>query len=169
MKKRVSIILSVILLAVLLAGCTPDSGAGGKTIEGTVEEILERIYDGLGEDVQLPFVMNAPLSEDMGVENDGIRITYYLGVTGIPFAEGVASEAAIGGAYSICLLRMEKGADIEKAKKDIKDNVDPRKWICYMADVVIVDNIGDLVILIMTNDETAPGLGQAIYDSFKAL
>jgi hypothetical protein len=134
-----------------------------------VDEVLQRIYDGLDKTIQLPFLMSIPLSEDMGLENDGIKISYYIGTTGIPFTEGVASEAAIGGAYSVCLLRMKNNANIEKAKKDIKDSVNPSKWICYTTDVVIVDNIGDLVILIMTNDETAPGVGQARHDSFKKL
>jgi hypothetical protein len=169
MKKLFTIILSAVLLAALFAGCAKKPADSGKNIEGSVDEILQRIYDGLDESIRLPHLMSIPLSEDMGTENDGIKIGYYIGSTGIPFTEGVASEAAIGGAYSVCLLRMTGNADIEKAKKDIKDNVDPSKWICYTADIVIVDNIGDLVILIMTNNETMPGVGQAIHDNFKEL
>lgn len=172
MKKFFMKVISVILFILLLAGCGSSAGGGsggGANVEGGVEELLQRIYDGLGADIQLPFLMNIPLSEDMGVDVDGIRISYYLGTTGIPFSEGVASEAAIGGAYSVCLLRMNAGADIEKAKKDIADNVDSAKWICYIADKVIVDNRGDLVILIMTNDETSPGVADAIHESFLKL
>jgi len=169
MKKIAVIILAAILLASFCVGCATKPADGGNHIEGALEEILERIYAGLDESYKLPFLMSTLLSEDMGVENDGIKISYYIGVKGIPFTEGVASEAAIGGAYSVCLLRMEKGADIEKVKSDIGDNVDPNKWICYRADSVIVDNTGDLVILIMTSDETSPGLGQAIHDSFNKL
>jgi len=169
MKRLCAACLGLVLLLLLFSGCSSSSKGTDKNIEGSVEDILQRIYDGLDESIQLPFLMNVPLSDDMGVANDGIRIDYYIGVSGVQFTEGVASEAAIGGAYSVCLLRMEKNADIEKAKKDIEDNVDPNKWICYLADTVIVDNVGDLLILIMTNDETVPGLGQAIHDSFLRL
>ena len=169
MKKWLSVILGIMLFAFSLVGCSTNSSGNGKNIEGTVEEILQQIYEGLEDSSQLPFLTNIPLFEDIGEGNDGRKISYYIGAKGIPFIEGIASEAAIGGAYSVCLLRMENNADIEKAKKDIKDNVDPNKWICYTADTVIVDNIGDLVLLIMTNNQTAPGLGNAIYDSFKKL
>jgi len=171
MKKLTAVLLCFTLLAALFTACktASDSNTGGKNIEGTVEEIMQRIYDNLDESIQKPMLMNTPLSEDMGIQNDSYRIEYFIGAKNIPFIEGVASEAAIGGAYSVCLLRMEANADIEKAKTDIKDNVDPAKWICYIADSVIVDNVGDLVILIMTNSETMPGLGEAIQDSFKNL
>ncbi|MDR0248223.1 MAG: hypothetical protein LBI44_00950 [Oscillospiraceae bacterium] len=169
MKKLLAFAALAAILAAVLTGCAAKDGKGEKNVEGTVDEILERVYGGLDESAQLPMLMSIPLSEDMGVANDGIRIDYYIGQTGIPFTEGVASEAAIGGAYSVCLLRMADGADIEKAKADIRAGVKPDKWICYTADTVIVDNIGDLVILIMTNNESAPGLGQAIRDSFGKL
>ena len=42
---------------------------------------------------------------------------------------------------------------IEAAKKAIKDNVNPRKWICVEASNVIVKSKGDLVILIMADTE----------------
>jgi len=166
MKKQILFILTAVLLSSLFFGCAPAPVEEVKTIEGNVEEILQRIYDGLDTSIKLPFLMNTELSEDMGKENDGIRVSYYLGTTGIPFCEGIASEPAIGGAYSVCLLRMDKDADLAKTIQDIEDNIDPAKWICYRADTVIVDCNCDLVILIMTNDETLQGLGEAIHDSF---
>jgi len=166
MKKIVSVLLSVLLFTSILSGC---GGGNTKKVEGTTEEILQKIYDGLDSSVELPFVMNTKLTNDMGISNDGIKIEYYLGVNTIHFTDGIASEAAIGGAYSVVLLRLDGKADVTKVKNDIQQNVDPNKWICYFADVVIVDNIGDLVILIMTNDQTSPGLGKAIHDSFKKL
>jgi len=168
MKKLFAIVLSIALLSTLLLGISGCGGGGGKNVEGSTEALLQKIYDGVDKSVTLPFVMNVPLSENMG-SSGGAGIEYYLGKKGLPFKEGIASEAAIGGAYSVCLIRLNSGADVEKVKKDIKENVDPAKWICYAADTVIVDNIGDLVILIMTNEKNAPGLGKALHDSFKKL
>lgn len=69
-------------------------------------------------------------------------------------------------AYSLCLLRVKEGADIKAIKKDIKENVDPRKWICVGVDPdnIIVDNIGDVVVLIMSDDA-----GSALHDAFLQL
>ena len=166
MKKLLAIVLSVVLLSAALTGLT--GCGGGKNVEGTLDEILGRIYEEIDSSIQLPFVMNIPLSEDMGSVG-GLSIDSYLGVKGIPFKEGIASEAAIGGAYSVCLIRLESGANVSKVMKDIEKNVDRNKWICYTADTVIVDNKGDLVILIMTNEQNMPGLAKALHDSFKKL
>jgi hypothetical protein len=49
---------------------------------------------------------------------------------------------------------MKEGSDIEAAKKAIKENVNPRKWLCVGVeeDQVIVKNKGNLIILIMVAD-----------------
>ena len=61
---------------------------------------------------------------------------------------------------------VKEGADIEKIKEDIKANVNPQKWVCVGVDPdkVIVDSIGDVIIIIMSNDE-----GKALHDAFLAL
>ncbi|NLE89514.1 MAG: hypothetical protein GX602_01040, partial [Dehalococcoidales bacterium] len=95
------------------------------------------------------------------------RVAYYLGKDDIQFKEGIASEPIMSpGAYSLCLVRVKDGADIEQIKTDIKENVDPMKWICTGVDPsnVIVDNIGDVVFLLMSDQET-----QTLYNAFLAL
>jgi hypothetical protein len=94
------------------------------------------------------------------------NIEYFLGTADIDYKEALASEAMITSiAHSMVLLRANDGADIEKIKKAIKDNVDGRKWICVGVEDknIVVDNIGNLVILIMDNES------KALHDSFKKL
>ena len=59
-------------------------------------------------------------------------------------------------------MRVGEGTDIEQLKQDIKDNVNPQKWVCVGVDPdnIIVDSIGDIVILIMS-DTDAQDLHQA--------
>jgi hypothetical protein len=66
--------------------------------------------------------------------------------------------------FAWCALK--KGADIEKLKSEIKENVNPNKWVCVGVDPsnIIVDNIGDLVILIMSDTDA-----QALHSAFLAL
>jgi hypothetical protein len=82
--------------------------------------------------------------------------------------EAYVSEPMIGSiAHTVLLVRMEEGADVEAAKKAIKDNVNPRKWICVGVEDeknVIVDNRGDLIVLIMENTHA-----QTIHENFKNL
>ena len=58
-------------------------------------------------------------------------------------------------AYSVVLVRMKDGADIEAAKTKIKEKIDPRKWFCVEVpeEDIIVKNKGNLIILIMVEDE----------------
>ena len=142
----------------------PDNGLS----EGEIAELqaeldeLQQLYNELSK-FRIPFTFEQDLTQEGGQFNP---ISYFLGADDIPFAEGVASEAAIGAqAYSLVLLRMEANADIEAAKTKIKNGVDPMKWICAGVDPsdVIVDNLGDLVILIMADSS------KALHESFLEL
>lgn len=156
MKKMITILMAVLML-VSAVGCAGDGGEVEVNIEGSLEEIMDEIYAGVDAEL-LPAVGSLALTSD--------DIGYYVGVADIDFKEALASEAMINAiAHSVCLVRMNAGADVENTKKQIEANADPRKWICVEAEKVIVDNIGDLVILIMSNEATAT----AIHESFLAL
>ena len=125
---------------------------------------MQKVYDNVDSSVSIPFVGNTTLSEDMAFPVDGI--VYYIGAKGIPFTEGIASEAVIGAIpHSVVLLRMADNADIKSAMQTIKSNVNSMKWICVgiPKEEIIVDNIGSIVILIISND------GPAIHEAFKKL
>ncbi|MCL2748209.1 MAG: hypothetical protein FWE59_06105 [Oscillospiraceae bacterium] len=121
-------------------------------LEAQIQPLRERANQLYAILIDPATMENQALTEEGTEFNPNIE--YFLGAKGIPFIEGVSSEPAMSAAYSLVLLRMEPGADIEAAKKTIKDNVDPSKWICAIVDPsdVIVDNIGDLVILIMADN-----------------
>ncbi|HSN65364.1 MAG TPA: hypothetical protein VLS94_01935, partial [Fusibacter sp.] len=107
---------------------------------------------------ELPSLANTELTE----ENEA----YYIGTNDVAYTEALASEPMMSSiAHSVVLLRVEEGADIEKIKETIKTKVDPRKWICVgvEAEDVIVDNIGNLVILIMIDDSAL------LHDAFLTL
>lgn len=125
-------------------------------ITGTLEEIMGQIYAGL--EFEMPKTMNTEVSNE--------NMAYFLGTTEVDYAEGLASEAMISSiAHSVVLVKVNDGADIEDIKSKIKDNVDGRKWICVGVeeDEIIVDNVGNLVILIMDKQS------EAIHQSFLSL
>lgn len=134
-----------------------------KNLEGSLEDILDKIY----ENGEYPdsFKENT-IPNLIVIEINSENVTRFLG-TEIDFEEAIASESNWStSAYSVCLVRVKEGVDIEKAKADILENVDPWKWICVGVDKdkVIVDNIGDVIILIMSNNQ-----GEAIHNAFLAL
>ena len=59
-------------------------------------------------------------------------------------------------AHSVVLVRVEDNANVEDVKNKIKENVNPRKWICVGVEKedVIIKNKGNLIIVIIVGDET---------------
>ena len=156
MKKIITGIICAALLFTF-AACESKPAADSAHVDGSLSEIFAKIYD------------NADVGATIGtleVAVDDTNKGSMLGSTDVKFTEGLASEALIMTIpHSMVLIRVDEGTDIEATKKLIKDNVDPRKWICVGVDPedVIVDNIGNLIFLVMSAD------AQAYHDSFLKL
>jgi len=143
MLKKISSLFIVFLLTLTLCGC------GNKNVEGSLEDIMARVYEDLKED-ELP----------MGLANTEVtseNVEYYLGTSDIEFESALASESMTGSiAHSVVLVRVKENANIEDIKTKIKQNVDPRKWICVGVEDenVVVKNKGNLIILIMSENSS---------------
>lgn len=143
MKKKIFLsIMCLLSVTLLFSGCGKKEG----NLSYTPTEVIEKVYAGLEND--LPMLATTEINDE--------NLSYYLGVESLDYKEAVASEPMMGSiAHSIVVVRMNEGADIEKAKQEIKDNVDPRKWICVEAESVFVESKGDVIILIMSSNEKA--------------
>ena len=140
--KRISLIVCLVMFAVLLTGC------GTKNVEGSLEEIMEKVYANVNDDEKPMGLTNIKITDE--------NIEQYLGKANIEYEEALASESMVGSiAHSVVLVRAKKGANIEAIENEIEKNADPRKWVCVGVeeDDVIVESEGDLVILIMVEDE----------------
>lgn len=136
------------LFAVLCLSVFGLTGCGSENVEGTLEELMTKVYADIPEDERPMMLTNMEVNEE--------NIEYYLGTKDIEYTEALASESGIGSiAHSVVLVRAKDNADIEKIKTDIKEKVDPRKWLCVGVERedLIVKNKGNLIILIMVEDE----------------
>lgn len=143
--KKLLLLLLVCTSLVSLTGCSE------KNVEGELDEIITKIYADIPTD-EMPMVDNIDVLE---IVPDNIE--YYIGTTDIEYEEILASEPGMTSvAYSVVLVRMKDGADIEAATTKIKETVNPRKWVCVEVpeEDVIVKSKGDLIILIMVENET---------------
>lgn len=159
--KRLKIFFLVFLLIFSFTACqskSTDSNSKviveeNEKLEGSLGSILEKIY----ETAEVSDNFNRFIETGLQiVEITRDNSEYFLGKKDIKFESGIASEPIMpSSTYSLCLIRVKKGADIDQVKKDIKENVDPMKWVSegVNPENIIVDNIGDVVILIMSDDE----------------
>lgn len=143
MKNKILIIACCFISLFMFTGC----GKKVSNVEGKLEDLMTKVYEGIPEEELPMFLENQSLTED--------NIEYYIGTKDIKWKEAIASESMTNSiAHSVVLIRMADDAttkDIEDAKKMIKEKVDPRKWICVEAEKVYVENKGNLIILIMSD------------------
>lgn len=163
MSKKLIIIITIIAIVAFIAIVTIAAVAlgsvffKGKNVEGTLEEIMTKVYEGIPEE-NLPMALSNMEVNEETVEG-------FLGTTDIQYAEALASESMVGSiAHSVVLLRLNEAKDADVTVQKIKDSVNPRKWICIEASNVVVKSKGNLVILIMSNEELAPKL-EANFDN----
>ena len=149
-KKVMGIIIFAVLIiiAVVLAVLLTKSE---KELTGTLEEIMEGVYGNIPEE-ELPMMLG-------NIELTSENVEGFIGTADVKYTEAIANESMTGSiAHSVVLLRLENENDAADVVQKIKDNVNPRKWICVEASKVIVKNRGSVVVLIMSNDELAPKL-----------
>ena len=139
--KKIILGLCIVLSVFIMTGCSQKE----KNIEGTLEEIMTKVYAGISDE-ELPMMLSNVEVTDENIEN-------YLGTKDIDYQEALASESMVGSiAHSVVLIRMNEGANIEDAKTLIKEKANPRKWICVEAENVYVESKGNLIILIMSGE-----------------
>lgn len=143
--KKFLLLCCIATAMILFAGCGGKNGIPNKEVDGSLTELMDTIYEKAKPDI--------PMTGTTEINDE--NLPFYLGVEDLDYEEGLACEPLMGSyAHSVVLVRLKENADVEAAKKAIKESVNPRKWICVEVEKqnVIVDNIGNLIILIMSND-----------------
>ena len=118
MKKKILALALCFVAIFMITGC----GNKNSNIEGSLEDLMTKVYDGISEE-ELPMALeNQELTEE--------NIEYFIGTKDIKWKEAMVSESLTGSiAHSVVLIRMEDDAtsqDIEEAKKEIKEKADPQ-------------------------------------------
>ena len=117
--------------------------------------IMDRLYEEVDEEI--PNTMQMEINKE--------NSEFFVGIPEMDFEEAIASEPMMGSiAHSICLIKVKDGTDIEKVKAEIKEKVNPRKWICVGVDRedVIVINKGNIILLVI--DQIAPKKFEAAFN-----
>ena len=165
--KKLSLFVMIFAAMFLVTGCGNDNKEKDKenkeetkeenkqdnttNVEGKLEDLMTKVYEDIPEEERPMMLMNVEVNEE--------NVEYYLGTTDIEYEEALASESGVGSIpHSVVLVRVKENADINAIKTKIKDSVNPRKWVCVEAEKVVVENRGNLIILIMSSSDNVDKL-----------
>lgn len=165
--KKVKICMTTLMLlfsAVFCCACGKADGgdaAGNGTIEGDLADVMAQIYEGVNVDAETKEAMQGYVTDTLTADNEQA----ILGVEGVSYTEGVYSIPMISSIAYQCVLIRVSPDDVENVKTMLKENADVNKWVCVSAETVLVENVGDVVLFIMCDKDTA----YAVSESFQAL
>ena len=156
MDDKMKILKRLSIFVILLGGLFLFTGCTGGNVEGSLEDIMTKVYADVEEKPM--GLMNMEVNEE--------TIEGFLGTKEIDYTEALASESMVGSiAHSVILVRTD--GDVEAVKNKIKENVNPRKWICVGVEPedVIIKNKGNLIIVIIVEDEPTRTLIEKGFDA----
>lgn len=140
--KKISYVFIITMICFLFIGC----GKNQSNIQEPLSDVMKKLYENISED-------EMPLLETVEVTKENQE--YYLGNVSFNYQEALASEPVMSSiAHSVVLIRLKDTKNIESIKKEIKEKVDPNKWICVGVEDknVIVVSKGNLILLIMDDE-----------------
>ena len=158
---------ALVLVAAMVLAMTACRRKKSEPLSGTMEEMVTKLMQA--EPVEF---MGGQIPVDLtDTSEDGLwALKNYTGLDSADKLKDVAVYEPMTGsqAFSLVLVRVKDAADAKPVAQQMKENIDPVKWICARADDIKVAGYGDTVLFIML--DTKLGLSaQSYVDAFKEL
>lgn len=162
MKKIIAIVAALVVVLGIFAACTSQKTPEVTSYEGTLEELVTKLY----EKESVEFMLGSPMAIDLTEE---YAVSAYLGLDGADgIKEAIVSEPMTGSqAYSLVIARVSDTAKIEELKKAMFEGINMAKWICVEADKLRVVSSQDLIMLVMVSSELNADIADGMVEAFK--
>lgn len=167
MNKIVKIVIAIIVAIVIIMGVNLFRNSSPKQESNLninnnddLVSLINQIYEGVT--IEMPKLQTQALDV-----TDANMVKTFTGLDSTENIENlVVSEPLMSSqAYSLVLVKVKDGANINDMAKAMNENIDVRKWICVSAEKVYTATSGNVICLVMTNADTA----KTVFDSFKAI
>ena len=167
MKKNLVIIILIILALILISGgifilVSRNNQVSNKNLrletEGDIKSMIKTIYSTSNTTL--------PSLETMKIDmSDNNTVSSYTSLKDNSDVEMViVSEPLMSSqAYSLVVIKLKNGANIDSIKNQIYENINMRKWICVSAEKLYITNYDNVIFYVMSDEESA----KSIYNSFK--
>jgi len=161
---KLIIVIAVAIIAIAAVVVIKNNSGSNASLSADSAEELTTLIDDIyaGVTVEMPSVMTQAIDIS---DSDSVKA-----FTGLDSAEDleyvVVSEPMMSSqAYSLVLVKVKSGTNVDQIAKSMNENIDARKWICVTAEKVYTTSSSDVVCLVMSNEETAKN----VYKSFKKI
>lgn len=175
MLKRWLALLLVLTLVLAAVSCgrrqeNPSSQetADSKTpLQGTMEENVTKLIQAQPVEFMGGFM---PVDLQDTSEEGLWALKNFTGLDSAEKLTDIAIYETMTGsqAFSLILARVTDVAEAKTVAQQIKDNIDPRKWICVGADQLMAAGYGDVVLFVML-DSNLGMTAQSYVDAFANL
>lgn len=172
MKKILAIALALVTI-LSLASCaakeTPETSeettaAPAVQLEGTLEEIANKVIENA---TAIEMMLMDPITVDFS-DVDAAR--YNLGISAESTAnpmEKIDSAVYVDPAissipFSVVVIDVKDGVDVEAFKNEYLESLDLRKWYCVSAEKAVVANCGDTILMVMST----VAIADDVYNAF---
>lgn len=172
MKKLLSLTLALALTFVL-ASCSDKKEETNTDVKNDGTVVEENITETVYENVDL-YALADSLYASFGADELPMLGTIELGAEDfeshafIPYNEeykAVLNQPMIGSiAHAVVIVETPDAETAKTVAQEMKENANPRKWICVEAEKVESATNGNLAILVMSDSKT-----DAIVEAFKAV
>ena len=167
MNKKVilGIIIAVVVVAAIVGILVFGNANSAPVIPiATQEEVLK-----VAEDVYAKIDMNEmPMLDTQVIDlSDADFVKMYTGLSDASKVDFVVLSQPMNGSipYSLLLVKVKEGENVQDIKKEMVDNIDVRRWICVAAEKVLATNHSNLICLVMADETKATN----VYNAFKEL
>lgn len=175
MKQLTAILLTMVLLfGITACSCNNNSDPSANTTGGTQVALSGTMEENVNKLIQANPVefMGGFMPVDLkDTSEEGLwALQSYTGLDSAKDITDVAVYEPMTGAqaFSLVMVRVAENASPKDIAQKMKDNIDPRKWICAMADQVMAAGYGDTVMFIMVDSQLGK-TAQSYVDAFQNL
>ncbi len=155
-------ILAIAIIAVLVIVTTNNESSNLLEVSSAQDltKMVDKVYDGVTVELYNTETREIDLTDDTSVNS-------YTGLeNGENLEFAVVSEPMVNAqAYSLVMAKVKDGVNANEVAKAMSEGVNTRKWICVSAEKLYATNSGNIVFLVMTDEDKATD----IYNSFKKL
>ena len=109
-------------------------------------KIIDAVYAALPEGSEAGRYVPELITSDINEKTE----EYYLGIKGVKYKKGAASEAFEQPVtYSFCVVIFEDDADFDAERIKIEQNINKSKWVCAAAEEAFVVRYKNTAAVIM--------------------